>query len=521
MSPEDIRDFMFETFVGKKLLQHYRSLPASKRKGVKITWRIGLAQAGGMIFYIFALATYLVCVPFFFFNIGWQEWLLRLFPDAESPWEASQWLPWVAVLLTLGAAVVGKHHHTWRVLVEHYVLRHRSPKPEVHPMHTGMAKGYDAVGWVQRHTWRTMERLRLESEALKDFVTDPFYLVLDTTRERTTEHPTVKYSLAGDFPFPSYAERNSHAHYRGPWNEDPSWPSFPVEFFVQADARTLASWERYSRRHTGRHNADLGDDGEDYHIVYDVDLPPVPTYPDKRTVLAVPRDVIAVETKIDPDAPNSGVILTNAITPGARKESTVSFRLQHDPDTAAAAAAGQARPSVSSGKSFTSASAWANSSADVDDTADSIAPVSSNATEAALKKQQSWVVETSASPSRTSSVRAHAQMGTVPTDAAVPAAPIVGPDDAIQKRQKQTDSGVDALAASRPTGAVENIEGAAARVSPPDRTTASSRQAESKSERERQAEASADDEDEKGAGSPLLGRRDADTKPQRKESIGL
>jgi hypothetical protein len=112
LSPEEIRDRMFKFFAGKKLIGDYTQMRPEKRKGRPSgTWRVLSAQFGGLLFYFFATATYLVCIPFFIFNIVWQERLLRFFPDGEDMTEIGQWLPYVIVILTLGAAIVGKYHH--------------------------------------------------------------------------------------------------------------------------------------------------------------------------------------------------------------------------------------------------------------------------------------------------------------------------------------------------------------------------------------------------------------------------
>lgn len=124
-SPEEIRDHMFQFLVGKRMMGDYRALPAEKRKRFvsPSTGRVRLAQCGGLVFYFFAALTYLVCIPFFIFSITWQERLSRFFPDAENYNEVGQWLPWVTVILVLGAAVVGKYHHT----VSHSQLSLKKP----------------------------------------------------------------------------------------------------------------------------------------------------------------------------------------------------------------------------------------------------------------------------------------------------------------------------------------------------------------------------------------------------------
>jgi hypothetical protein len=94
-SPEEIRDKMFSFSVGKTLIEKYRAVDKLKRKGVPRNGRILAAQIGAMIFYSFAALTYLVCIPFFIFNVIWQERLLQLIPDAEDIYEVGQWLPYV------------------------------------------------------------------------------------------------------------------------------------------------------------------------------------------------------------------------------------------------------------------------------------------------------------------------------------------------------------------------------------------------------------------------------------------
>lgn len=123
LSPEEIRDRMFTFFVGKSLMERYRLMRPEKRKGrPSRNWRVLSAQFGALLFYFFAAATYLVCIPFFIFSIVWQERLLRFFPDGEDVTEVGQWLPYVVVVLTLGAAVVGKYHHVVSII--------RDPKRE-------------------------------------------------------------------------------------------------------------------------------------------------------------------------------------------------------------------------------------------------------------------------------------------------------------------------------------------------------------------------------------------------------
>lgn len=165
--------------------------------------------------------------------------------------------------------------------------------------------------------------MKLEFGDLRDFCLHPFWLVLDVDRERTSDHPTAKFSFAGDLPFPEKQWRHHVDHYRGPWiKEDTMWKDFRAEFFIEADDHTLRSWEEYQRRVDPTLYPDQ-------HIVYSINLPPVPSYPDKRTVL-VNSDQIIVERKVvlNPNAPNTGLNLTKAIVPGVKRASTMSFALQ-------------------------------------------------------------------------------------------------------------------------------------------------------------------------------------------------
>lgn len=309
---------MFSFFVSSKMMGDFRAMPSEKRKHMPIPFRVRLAQAGALLFYFFAAAIYLVCLPFFVFSIAWQERLLRFFPDAENPFEVSQWLPWVGVGLTLGAAIVGKYHHTWHVYVHRFFFGHKNGGPT--PVARVKRKGGNLAGWLRRKTWRTRRRLWMEWRDVKDFIVHPFYLVLDESRERTSDHPTVKFSFAGSLPYPSDEERNSKDHYQGPWiKDDDTWKSFPVEFQVEADDRTLKSWEKYQSRATD----------VDEHIIYSVMLPVVPTHPDRRTVIAS-ANVSHVEEKITVDKHplQNGPDVTQALLPGARKQSTVAYNLQ-------------------------------------------------------------------------------------------------------------------------------------------------------------------------------------------------
>lgn len=401
-SPEDIRDLMFKTLVGRELLEKYRMLPPSKRIGVHRSWRVVAAQTGGMAFYAFALLIWTVCVPFFIFNIVFQEWLLRLFPDASNPWEVDQWLPWVTVLLTLGAAIVGKYHHHWHVYIMHYLFGH--PKPKSRPIKKVAEKGKTAAGWFQRLTWMTIERMRLEWRDVREFCNNPFYLIFDDTRERTAERPTVKFSFLGTLPYPGGEERYSRGHYKGPWIRNKGWNNFDVEFFVQAEDRTLRSWERHQQRYCPN-----GEDC-DQHIVYSVDLPPVPSYPDKRTVMADANEAEILERVTeDPNAPNTGEKLTKAIVPGVRKASTASYKLQSIDDD-------DSTPSKSS-----STTALSNNSS--------------------AAKKAAFVIETNIPPSRMSSIR-RPSTPISPTDHSAPPVPPI-PQHVVRHNTQPEESTIE------------------------------------------------------------------------------
>ena len=400
-SPEEIRDLMFETIVGRKLMEKYRMLPASKRIGVHKTWRVVAAQAGGMSFYIFAILIWAVCVPFFVFNIAFQEWLLRLFPEGSSPSNVDQWISWCMVALTLSAAIVGKYHHTVHVYIMHYCFGH--PKPKRRTVNRVAEKGKTAAGWFQRLTWRTLERMRLEWRDVKDFCRNPFYLILDENRERTVDDPTVKFSFLGKLPYPKGEERYSRDHYKGPWVRNKDWNDFDVEFMVQAEDRTLRSWERYQQRYCS--------DGADWdqHIVYSIELPPVPSYPDQRTVVANVHDTeILQKVSDDPDASNTGEKLAKAIVPGTRKASTASFKLQSIDD--------QEEDSIKNGS----------------DTA-----LSTNSVEA---KNPGFVIQTAIPPSRMSSIR-RPSTPVSPTDHSAPPVPPI-PDHVVRQNTRPEDSAI-------------------------------------------------------------------------------
>jgi hypothetical protein len=229
----------------------------------------------------------------------------------------------LVVLLTLGAAVVGKYHHAWHVYNGHYVFGRK--KRQSRPVSRAVSKGFDFTRWLQRKTWRTPSRIAKEYRDTVEFIKNPFFLVLDTGRDRTSDYPTVKYSFAGSLPFPGDQERNDFEHYQGPWiKDDDTWRDFNVEFLVEVDDRTLKSWERY------QHNTESstpGSDGE--HIVYSILLPPVPNHPDKRTVLA-DSDIPEIQPKASPTPNRSshGANMDDTIVPGARRASTIPFGLQ-------------------------------------------------------------------------------------------------------------------------------------------------------------------------------------------------
>lgn len=317
-SPEEIRDRMFVYFVGRRMMGDFRAMPAEKRKWTPKSIRVWLAQGGALFFYAFAACTYLVCLPFFVFSIVWQERLLRFFPDAENYNEASQWLPWVGIVLTLGAALVGRYHHSWHVHLHHFFL---GPKIARSAAATKARRRSDGFAhWLRKTTWRTRSRLSMEWRDLKEFVVCPFFLVLDETRERTSDHPVVKFSFAGDLPYPGDEDRNTKDNYQGPWiKDDETWKRFPVEFHVEADGRTLASWERYQSRPRRT----------DEYIVYSIMLPPVPTHPDRRTVIAQ-ANISHVEegVTINTDREKKGSDIRQALVANGRKPSTVAYCLQ-------------------------------------------------------------------------------------------------------------------------------------------------------------------------------------------------
>jgi hypothetical protein len=308
----------------------------------------------------------------------------------------------IVVILTLGAAIVGKYHHVWHVYIAHYIFGHK--KRQSQPISKAVDKGFNIAGWIQRKTWRTRSRLSIEYRDTIEFIKNPFFLVLDTERSRTSDHPTVKYSFAGSLPFPDEHERNNKTNYQGPWiKDDATWKKFNVEFFVEADDRTLKSWERYQRQ-VGP--SGLGSSGE--HIVYSVSLPPVPNYPDKRTVIAT-SDAPEIQEGVieDPNRANYGAKMTNAIVPGARKASTVSFGLHTIVDSATSSTMASTKAVSLSGDSIKSP-----------------------------KKQGTFVIETSIPPSRMSSIH----QPSTPTATSTPGMdPNVPPVPALHKPAEDID----------------------------------------------------------------------------------
>jgi len=92
MSPEEIRDQMFRFMFGKSILDTYKMMSPGNRTLFKkrSLSRIRMAQLVALLFYIFAVLTYVVYLPFFIASIAWQERLLRFSPDAENPNEVGQ-----------------------------------------------------------------------------------------------------------------------------------------------------------------------------------------------------------------------------------------------------------------------------------------------------------------------------------------------------------------------------------------------------------------------------------------------
>jgi hypothetical protein len=163
----------------------------------------------------------------------------------------------------------------------------------------------------------------LEWRDLKDFILIPFFLVLDKSRERTSDHPTVKFAFSGSLPYPPDAERNDRDHYQGPWvKNDDTWRALPVQFQVEADDRTLRSWEAYQRENETNDNT---------RVVYSVMLPVVPKHPDKRTVVAqatVDTELRNILVTYDDATIDKMPDVTEALIAGAQKRPTTDFELQ-------------------------------------------------------------------------------------------------------------------------------------------------------------------------------------------------
>lgn len=160
--------------------------------------------------------------------------------------------------------------------------------------------------------------MSFEWRDLVAFCKHPFFLVLDIDRERTSDHPTVKFYIQADLPFPEKGWRHEESHYQGPWiKDDATWVKFATAIIIEADDRTLISWEDYKRRNP------------DKRIFYSISLPTVPTYPGQQSVV-VNGDGITVEEKVvpGPNAQNNRPGLAQAIIPGIRKASTMSLALQ-------------------------------------------------------------------------------------------------------------------------------------------------------------------------------------------------
>jgi hypothetical protein len=159
----------------------------------------------------------------------------------------------------------------------------------------------------------------------------PFFLILDEARERTSDHPTLKFAFAGDLPYPPNSERNDRDHYQGPWiRNDLTWKNFPVQFQVEADDRTLRSWEAYQSENRT----------DSKRVVYSVMLPVVPKHPDRRTVVA--RATVNAEVRSSMVAYDDASSIeklpdvTEALVPGTNKRSTIDFDLHIAPGRSAA-----------------------------------------------------------------------------------------------------------------------------------------------------------------------------------------
>lgn len=72
----------------------------------KTRLRRGAALAVAVFFYVISLLILISALPLFVLNIVFQEgWKLKLYPDADNVYGASQWVPLVGLGLTLLAAV--------------------------------------------------------------------------------------------------------------------------------------------------------------------------------------------------------------------------------------------------------------------------------------------------------------------------------------------------------------------------------------------------------------------------------
>lgn len=153
-------------------------------------------------------------------------------------------------------------------------------------------------------------------------------LLTCNSRERTADRPAVTYSFTGTLPFPNKSTRKNH--YRGPWIQSGDWNTFPVEILVEADDRTLKSWEQYKKRNTDPEN--MQGSPKD-HIAYSIDLPPVPTYPDHQLVMTkVPNlEVMIVLERTDTGPSGGSTRQVNAHIPHSRKAPTVSYQITTAP----------------------------------------------------------------------------------------------------------------------------------------------------------------------------------------------
>ncbi|KIW06046.1 uncharacterized protein PV09_03222 [Verruconis gallopava] len=310
-SPGEIRDAIFKFFVSRTMLGDFRAMTPEKRRWKPNDFRVWAAQAVGLAFYFFAAFVYLACLPSFVFSIIWQERLLRLIPDAATYNDVSQWLPWAGVVLVFGAAAVAK------LQLSHLSFGRKEGR--LKPATKAKRPGGNFACRLRRKVWRMRSRIQLEFHNLRDFIAQPFFLVLDESRAVTRDHPTVKYIFTGSLPYPPDEERNTKDHYKGPWIKGDAWRSFPVEFQVEADDRTLRSWERYQSQAWS----------DDEHIVYSVTLPRVPKRPPRSTVIAA-SSVSHVREEVTPrsdDASSKGPDVRGAFVPDAADPSTVAYRL--------------------------------------------------------------------------------------------------------------------------------------------------------------------------------------------------